>query len=117
MNANGEAERFIQPRWAAQATTAGAVNERKPATTPIQNARSSVTSELRELFDQSGLVDSNADVRDNKGRCRAKNLMAVVALLTVCRLTDPSVTDYLEHPAKCPTWRREILEKTLVEPA
>jgi hypothetical protein len=30
----------------------------------------------------------------------------------------PSVTDYvLEQPAKCPNCRREILEKTLVEPA
>jgi hypothetical protein len=32
--------------------------------------------------------------------------------------SDPSVTDYvLEQPAKCPNCRREILEKTLVEPA
>ena len=32
--------------------------------------------------------------------------------------SDPSVTDYvLESPAKCPHCRREILEKTLVEPA
>ena len=32
--------------------------------------------------------------------------------------SDPSVTDYvLELPAKCPNCRREILEKTLVEPA
>ena len=31
--------------------------------------------------------------------------------------SDPSVTDYiLEHPAKCPNCRREILEKTLVQP-
>jgi hypothetical protein len=31
--------------------------------------------------------------------------------------SDPSVTDYvLEKPAKCPNCRREILEKTLVEP-
>ena len=31
--------------------------------------------------------------------------------------SDPSVTDYiLEIPAKCPNCRREILEKTLVEP-
>jgi hypothetical protein len=29
--------------------------------------------------------------------------------------SDPSVTDYvLEHPAKCPNCKREILEKTLV---
>jgi hypothetical protein len=32
--------------------------------------------------------------------------------------SDPSVTDYiLEQPAKCPNCRREILEKTLVDPA
>ena len=31
--------------------------------------------------------------------------------------SDSSVTDYiLEEPAKCPNCRREILEKTLVEP-
>jgi hypothetical protein len=31
--------------------------------------------------------------------------------------SDPSVTDYiLESPARCPNCRREILEKTLVEP-
>jgi uncharacterized protein with PIN domain len=30
---------------------------------------------------------------------------------------DPCVTDYiLEHPARCPYCRRDILEKTLVEP-
>jgi hypothetical protein len=32
--------------------------------------------------------------------------------------SDPSVTDYiLEMPAKCPNCRREVLEKTLIEPA
>jgi hypothetical protein len=32
--------------------------------------------------------------------------------------SDPSVTDYiLESRAKCPNCRREILEKTLIEPA
>jgi len=31
--------------------------------------------------------------------------------------SNPSVTDYiLEAPAKCPNCRREIFEKTLVEP-
>ena len=30
---------------------------------------------------------------------------------------DPSVTDYvLEQPAKCPSCKREILEKTFIEP-
>jgi uncharacterized protein with PIN domain len=32
--------------------------------------------------------------------------------------SDPSVTDYvLQQPAKCPNCRREIFEKTLIEPA
>ena len=32
--------------------------------------------------------------------------------------SDPSVTDYvLEVPAKCPNCKRDILEKTLIEPA
>jgi hypothetical protein len=32
--------------------------------------------------------------------------------------SDPSLTDYiLEAPAKCPNCKREILEKTRVEPA
>ena len=32
--------------------------------------------------------------------------------------SDPSVTDYiLEAPAKCPNCRRDILEKTVIEPA
>jgi hypothetical protein len=32
--------------------------------------------------------------------------------------SNPSVTAYiLEQPAKCPNCRREILEKTLIEPA
>ena len=31
--------------------------------------------------------------------------------------SDPSVTDYvLESPAKCPQCRRDVLEKTLIEP-
>jgi len=53
MNANGEPERLIQPRRAAQATTAGAVKDRKPAMIPIQNARRSVTPELIELDPES----------------------------------------------------------------
>ena len=32
--------------------------------------------------------------------------------------SDPSVTDYiLPSPAKCPSCRRDVLEKTLIEPA
>jgi hypothetical protein len=32
--------------------------------------------------------------------------------------SDPSVTDYiLEAPLKCPSCKREIFEKTLIEPA
>jgi hypothetical protein len=39
MNASGEPCRFNQPRCAPHATTAGAVNERNPATIPIPRAR------------------------------------------------------------------------------
>ena len=32
--------------------------------------------------------------------------------------SDPSATDYvLESPAKCPNCHRDVLEKTLIEPA
>jgi hypothetical protein len=43
-----------------------------------------------------------------------------ITTITANRITesDPSVTDYvLEQPAKCPNCRREVLEKTLIEPA
>jgi hypothetical protein len=40
------------------------------------------------------------------------------AILDRVTRSDPTVTDYiLQAPAKCPNCRREILEKTLVEPA
>lgn len=39
INATGEPSRFNRPRCVAHATTAGAVNERKPATIPIPPAR------------------------------------------------------------------------------
>jgi hypothetical protein len=39
MNPSAESCRFSQPKCAAHATTAGAVNERKPATIPIPIAR------------------------------------------------------------------------------
>ena len=38
MKANGEPLRFIQPRCAAHATTAGGVNARKPAAKPMAKA-------------------------------------------------------------------------------
>ena len=39
------------------------------------------------------------------------------AILDRATGSDPSVTDYiLESAAKCPNCRREILEKTLIEP-
>jgi hypothetical protein len=38
MKANGEPLRFIQPRCAAHATTAGGVNARKPAANPMAKA-------------------------------------------------------------------------------
>jgi hypothetical protein len=44
--------------------------------------------------------------------------IAFVVILDRITGSDPSVTDYvLEQPAKCPNCRRDILEKTLVEPA
>jgi hypothetical protein len=44
--------------------------------------------------------------------------IAFVVILDRITDSDPSVTDYvLEQPAKCPNCRRDILEKTLVEPA
>ena len=40
------------------------------------------------------------------------------ALLDKVTGADPTVTDYiLESPAKCPTCKREVLEKTLVAPS
>ena len=42
MKATGELCRLIQPRCAAQAITAGAVNDRNPATIPMPNANNSV---------------------------------------------------------------------------
>jgi hypothetical protein len=40
------------------------------------------------------------------------------ALLDKVTGADPSVTDYiLESPAKCPTCRRDVFEKTLVAPS
>jgi len=38
-------------------------------------------------------------------------------ILDCVTCSDPSVTDYvLEEPAKCPNCKREVLEKTLVDP-
>ena len=39
MNARGESCRLSHPKCAAQATAAGAVSARKPATTPIPKAK------------------------------------------------------------------------------
>src|SRR5262245_12905785 len=41
MNATGAPASLSQPKCAAQATTAGAVSDRRPATTPIPNANAS----------------------------------------------------------------------------
>jgi len=44
--------------------------------------------------------------------------IAFVVVLDEITGSDPTVTDYLlEHPAKCPKCRRDILEKTLVQAA
>jgi hypothetical protein len=40
-----------------------------------------------------------------------------VVILDVMTGSDPNITDYsLEAPAKCPSCRHAILEKTLIEP-
>jgi hypothetical protein len=50
--------------------------------------------------------------------CNTEAEIPFDAILDRITGSDPSVTDYvLEQPAKCPSCRREILEKTLVEPA
>src|SRR5450759_5814209 len=49
IQANGEPERLIQPRWAAQATTAGPVPDRRPVTTPIPNVSNSTNPELMKF--------------------------------------------------------------------
>ena len=52
---------------------------------------------------------------------RANRLFSEIsfdAILDRVTGSDPSVTDYiLESQARCPNCRRDILEKTLVEPA
>src|SRR5580704_3305695 len=57
--------RFSQPLCAAYATTAGAVSERRPAITPIRNARSITSDELiRDLLAMPfGLHITTADFR------------------------------------------------------
>src|ERR1700756_2807613 len=50
MNAKGELWRLIQPRWEAQATTAGAVSERSPATIPMPKASNRANVEVIELL-------------------------------------------------------------------
>src|SRR6202158_349543 len=49
MKAKGEPWRLIHPRCAAQATTAGAVMDRKPVTTPIPNTSNSPNPEFMTL--------------------------------------------------------------------
>jgi hypothetical protein len=48
IKASGESWRFSQCRFAAQATTAGAVIVRNPAITPIKNARSNTSEGLMD---------------------------------------------------------------------
>src|ERR1035438_7251049 len=53
MKANGEPERLIHPRWAAHATTAGAVRERRPVTRPIPKVIKSTNPELMKVLHQN----------------------------------------------------------------
>src|ERR1017187_3271356 len=54
IQANGEPERLIQPKWAAQATTAGPVPDRRPVTTPIPNVSNSTNPELMKFLHHNG---------------------------------------------------------------
>jgi hypothetical protein len=49
IKARGDPWRFNHPRYAAQLTAAGAVNERNPATTPIPKAEKRMRSELMKI--------------------------------------------------------------------
>src|SRR3989442_344083 len=54
MKARAEPERLIQPRCAAQATTAGAVMDRNPATTPIPKASNNTSPEFMKPLQRDG---------------------------------------------------------------
>ena len=54
MKARAEPERLIQPRCAAQATTAGAVMDRNPATTPIPKASNNASPEFMKPLQRDG---------------------------------------------------------------
>jgi hypothetical protein len=57
------------------------------------------------------LIESCEGCNENDAKIPFDNILDRVTS------SNPSVTDYiLDAPAKCPTCRRDILEKTLIEP-
>jgi len=81
-----------------------------PATslTQHQNSRLSCSSSLRQA---ERLIESCEHCNEEGAEIPFDNILDRVTG------SDPSVTDYiLEEPAKCPNCRRDVLEKTLVEP-
>ena len=59
--------RLIQPRKAAQATTAGAVSERNPATTPISKAISRTSTCVTETLLENDQPGNGIEVRAHGG--------------------------------------------------
>jgi hypothetical protein len=79
---------------------------------PLLNSKSSFSSTRLTLREAEQLIESCEHCNPAGAEIPFDNILDRVTG------SDPSVTDYvLEQPAKCPTCRREILEKTLVEPA
>jgi len=76
-------------------------------------------SNVRMITIDSTMVRAAEKLIESCGHCNPKGA-AIPFDNILDRVTgsDPSVTDYvLEQPAKCPNCRREIFEKTLIEPA
>ena len=71
MNANGESCRWSQPECAAHAPTAGAVSERRPATTPIPRASKRA---IPGLIDSLSLLMVKSTTESNPIRKRDKTL-------------------------------------------
>jgi hypothetical protein len=77
-----------------------------------QNSKKVVLVDTATLRKAEKLIDSCEHCNDEGAEIPFDNILDRVTA------SDPSVTDYiLEPPAKCPNCRRDILEKTLIEPA
>ena len=76
-------------------------------------------SKIRNSDDHEAVVRAAERLIESCEHCNPED--AVIPFDNILdRVTgsDPSVTDYiLEMPAKCPDCRRDVVEKTLIEPA